>query len=101
MLPRLVSLKCTGEVKYLQKILHNTLCKLNIDECWGCLSESAMIFLGLGIFYLHPYSLLWEDLQFRPVIGHISEELLLIAIPLDAVQGVAIHVKPGNENFHL
>ena len=58
------------------------------------LTEPNDIF-NSAYFYLHPYSLLWEDLQLRPVIGHISEELLLIAIPLDTVQGVSLHVKPG------
>ena len=38
-----------------------------------------------------------KDLELGSVIGNISEELLLVAIPLDAVQGVSLHIKPvGN-----
>ena len=47
--------------------------------------------------YLYSDSLLREDLELGPVIGHVSEELLLNAIPLDAVQGVTLHVKPGGK----
>ena len=56
--------------------------------------------MNFSWFYLDSDSFLREDLELGPVIGHISEELLLIAIPLDAVQGVSLHIKPvGNIIF--
>ena len=57
--------------------------------------------LNFSWFYLDSDSFLREDLELGPVIGHISEELLLIAIPLDAVQGVTLHVKPGGETSEM
>ena len=74
----------------------------NIDRA----SENARSIListkfNSAYFYLHPDSFLREDLQLGSVIGHISEELLLIAIPLDTVQGVTLHVKPGYKHCHL
>ena len=53
--------------------------------------------MNVSWFYLDSDSFLREDLELGPVIGHISEELLLIAIPLDAVQGVSLHIKPGGD----
>ena len=102
MLPRLVSLKCRSEVIILHKTFGKTLLMWINNAFIGassCSDANIMqskfnIKCWISKFYLDSDSFLREDLELWPVVGNVSEELLLIAIPLDAVQGVSLHVKP-------
>ena len=67
------------------------MCLEDLDRCNNKLR--TLLSPGLRSTYLHSDAVLGEDLQLRSVIGNKSVELLLVPVPLDAVQTVLLHVE--------
>ena len=75
------------------------MCLEDLDRCNNKLR--ILLNTGLPLTCLHSDAVLGEDLQLRSVIGNKSVELLLVPVPLDAVQTVLLHVEVTLENGFL